>query len=134
MDDLYISWDFFDARLFAPVKGTMMIHLDIFFPCPLDKFKKLLKVVEMDSHDKELKEKLKVYFQNRVSALKAELGESEKTAATLMVKIETGKYENGVRIPKGKMKEYRQQYQEIFSDIKRDTRQIKQFERYLQFV
>lgn len=133
MNDLYISWDFFDTRLFTPVKGNMMIHLNNFFPCSLAKFKKLLKVIEMDSNDKELKEELKIYFQNRISALREDIKDSEKAAAGLARKVETGKYQNGVMIPKYKMKEYSRQYQDIFSDIKKNQ-QLKQFERYLQFV
>lgn len=134
MTDLYISWDFFDMKSFSNKKGNMLIHLDKFSPCSLENFKRVLKVVEMDSRDKELKEELKVYFQDRIFALKASIADSEKAAAALAKKVETGKYQNGVMIPKYKMKEYSRQYQEIFSDIKKNTRQLKQFERYLQFV
>lgn len=58
---LSIRWD----------TGHMDILLDLFFPCPLDKFKKLLKVIDLDwEHADTLKEILKVYFQEQISAKK----------------------------------------------------------------
>lgn len=55
---LSIRWD----------TGNMDIILDAFFPCPLDKFKKLLKVIDLDwNHADTLKETLKVYFQEQTS-------------------------------------------------------------------
>lgn len=51
--------------------GHMNIILDTFFPCSMDRFKKLLKVVDLDwEHADTLKEKLKVYFQEQISAKK----------------------------------------------------------------
>lgn len=61
MDDgvLSIRWD----------TGYMNIVKDSFFPCSVDRFKKLLKVIDLDwKHDDSLKEELKVYFQERISA------------------------------------------------------------------
>ena len=124
MEDLYICWNFFDTRLFAPVKGNMTIYLDKFFPCSLTKFKKLMKVVKMDfSHEEELKAKLKIYFQNRISALKMEIEGSKRAAEALAGKIS-----------EGKIKERERKFQELFSEIAKKNQQLKQFERYLQFV
>lgn len=59
MDDLYITYN--DGH------GKMLIHMDYFFPCSQARFKKLLKIINLDwQHEAELKEKLKVYFQNRI--------------------------------------------------------------------
>ena len=53
-NDLYIKWE----------TGYMNIHMDFFFPCSQQRFKKLLKVIALDwQHEDELKETLKVYFQ-----------------------------------------------------------------------
>lgn len=58
---LSIRWD----------TGHMDILLDPFFPCSMDKFKKLLKVIDLDwEHADTLKETLKVYFQEQISAKK----------------------------------------------------------------
>ena len=59
-NDLYIKWE----------TGYMNIHMDFFFPCSQQRFKKLLKVIALDwQHEDELKETLKVYFQNRIADL-----------------------------------------------------------------
>lgn len=56
MNDLYIEWE----------TGHMNIHMDFFFPCNIQRFKKLLKIIELDwQHEEELKEKLKVHFQKK---------------------------------------------------------------------
>ena len=50
MNDLYIEWE----------TGHMNIHMDFFFPCNIQRFKKLLKIIKLDwQHEEELKEKLK---------------------------------------------------------------------------
>lgn len=65
---LSIRWD----------TGNMDIILDAFFPCPLDKFKKLLKVIDLDwNHADTLKETLKVYFQEQISNKKKYLETAE---------------------------------------------------------
>ncbi len=56
-DELYIKWD----------RGSMTIFMDKFFPCPKADFKKLLKIIDLDwGNNLELREKLKVYFQNKI--------------------------------------------------------------------
>lgn len=58
---LSIRWD----------TGFMDIRLDSFFPCEQARFKKLLKVIDLDlEHSDTLKDTLKVYFQQRIPALK----------------------------------------------------------------
>lgn len=45
MEDLYIKWE----------TGYMNIHMDFFFPCSQQRFKKLLKVIALDwQHEDEL--------------------------------------------------------------------------------
>lgn len=62
--------------------GWMHFDLDAFFPCSLAKFKKLLKVVEMDyEHRNALTEKLKNYFQERIPNLPLEAEAKQKEAA-----------------------------------------------------
>lgn len=51
----------------------MIIDADKFFPCSQAKFKKLLKVIELDwDRCDELKKELKVYFQERIPELPKE--------------------------------------------------------------
>ena len=58
---LSIRWD----------TGFMDIRLDSFFPCEQARFKKLLKVIDLDwEHSDTLKDTLKVYFQQRILPLK----------------------------------------------------------------
>ena len=74
---LYISWE----------TGYMNIDMDQFFPCTKTKFNKLLKIIEMDwRHCKELKETLKVYFQERIPNLPKEAEELRIKAAKCRIK------------------------------------------------
>ena len=58
---LSIRWD----------TGFMDIRLDSFFPCEQARFKKLLKVIDLDwEHSDTLKDTLKVYSQQRILPLK----------------------------------------------------------------
>ena len=51
--------------------GSMDIRLDAFFPCEQARFKKLLKVIDLDwEHCDTLKDTLKVYFQEKIPAQK----------------------------------------------------------------
>ena len=51
--------------------GFMDIRLDSFFPCEQARFKKLLKVIDLDwEHCDTLKDTLKVYFQEKIPAQK----------------------------------------------------------------
>lgn len=58
METLNITWD--------NGKGRMNIFLDKFFPSTKKDLKKLLSIISLDwQHEDELREKLKVYFQDK---------------------------------------------------------------------
>lgn len=58
MNTLNITWNF--------GKGRMQILLDKFFPSTKKDLKQLLKIISLDwEHETELKESLKVYFQEQ---------------------------------------------------------------------
>jgi hypothetical protein len=60
----------------------MEIYMDKFFPCEQARFKKLLKIISLDwAHEEELKEELKVYFQNRIPNLPKEAEAKKREAA-----------------------------------------------------
>lgn len=64
METLNITWNC--------GKGRMQIILDKFFPSTKKDLKKLLKVIPLDwEHETELKENLKVYFQEQKAAHEA---------------------------------------------------------------
>lgn len=74
---LYIKWE----------TGYMNINMDRFFPCTKAKFNKLLKIIELDwQHRDELRETLKVYFQERIPNLPKEAEELRNKAATYRMK------------------------------------------------
>lgn len=51
--------------------GSMDICMEAFFPCDMARFRKLLKVIDLDwVHCDTLKETLKVYFQEKILELK----------------------------------------------------------------
>lgn len=51
--------------------GSMDICMEAFFPCEMARFRKLLKVIDLDWKNCDtLKETLKVYFQQQIPALK----------------------------------------------------------------
>lgn len=70
---LRVKWD----------TGGAQIDLDAFFPCTQKQFRDLMnKLVKMDwEHQDELRETLKVYFQERVKRLPLEAEESRRKAA-----------------------------------------------------
>lgn len=70
-NDLYIEW--FPGWK-CRSKGNMTIHMDKFLPCEMQRFKKLLKIIELDERQDEIKEKLKSYLQKRIDALPDEEG------------------------------------------------------------
>ena len=116
MEDLYIKWE----------TGYMNIHMDFFFPCSQQRFKKLLKVIALDwQHEDELKETLKVYFQNRISdlvELRKENGKKyfdfKQKAADTQRMIQSRKYPNGVSLSKEELKQARADLKDIQSAAK----------------
>lgn len=139
MEDLYIKWE----------TGYMNIHMDYFFPCSVQKFKKLLKIVALDwKHEDELKEKLKVHFQNRISALvdlwkenSKKFYDNKQRAADTISLIESRKHPNGLPVSKDELKqakadlkEYTAAYKKAFSDAKANKRFKEQFERCLELL
>lgn len=116
MEDLYIKWE----------TGYMNIHMDFFFPCSQQRFKKLLKVIALDwQHEDELKETLKVYFQNRISdlvELRKENGKKyfdfKQKAADTQRMIQSRKHPNGVSLSKEELKQARADLKDIQSAAK----------------
>lgn len=137
MNDLYIEWE----------TGHMNIHMDFFFPCNIQRFKKLLKIIKLDwQHEEELKEKLKVHFQNRISALvdlwkenSRKYYDFKQKAADTTSLIESRKHPNGLPVSKDELKrakadlkEYTAAYKKALADAKRNKRFKEQFEKYLE--
>ena len=137
MNDLYIEWE----------TGHMNIHMDFFFPCNIQRFKKLLKIIKLDwQHEEELKEKLKVHFQNRISALvdlwkenSRKYYDFKQKAADTTSLIESRKHPNGLPVSKDELKqakidlkEYTAEYKKALADVKRNKRFKEQFEKYLE--
>ena len=137
MNDLYIEWE----------TGHMNIHMDFFFPCNIQRFKKLMKIIELDwQHEEELKEKLKVHFQNRISALvnlwkenSRKYYDFKQKAADTTSLIASRKHPNGLPVSKDELKqaktdlkEYTAAYKKALTDAKRNKRFKEQFEKYLE--
>lgn len=129
--------------------GYMNIYMDHFFPCSIQRFKKLLKVIVLDwQHEEELKEKLKVYFQNRIPELVGLWKENSKKyydnkqkAADTTNLIENRKHPNGLPVSKDELKqakadlkEYTATYKKALSDAKANKRFKEQFEKYLELL
>lgn len=116
-NDLYIKWE----------TGYMNIHMGFFFPCSQQRFKKLLKVIALDwQHEDELKETLKVYFQNRIAdlvELRKENGKKyfdfKQKAADTQRMIQSRKHPNGVSLSKEELKQARVDLQEYTFSYKK---------------
>lgn len=136
-NNLHVKWE----------TGCMNIYMDFFFPCSQQRFKKLLKVIALDwQHEDELKETLKVYFQNRIADLvelwkensKKYYDNKQKAADTTNL-IESRKHPNGLPVSKDELKqakanlrEYTAAYKKALSDAKRNKRFKEWFEKYLE--
>lgn len=138
-NDLYIKWE----------TGYMNIHMDFFFPCSQQRFKKLLKVIALDwQHEDELKETLKVYFQNRIAdlvELKKENGKKyfdfKQKAADTQRMIQSRKHPNGVSLSKEELKqaradlqEYTFSYKKDLSDANSNLKFKEKIEKHLEFL
>lgn len=138
-NDLYIKWE----------TGYMNIHMDFFFPCSQQRFKKLLKVIALDwQHEDELKETLKVYFQNRIAdlvELRKENGKKyfdfKQKAADTQRMIQSWKHPNGVSLSKEELKqaradlqEYTFSYKKALSDANSNLKFKEKIEKHLEFL
>ena len=138
-NDLYIKWE----------TGYMNIYMDFFFPCSQQQFKKLLKVIALDwRHEEELKEKLKVYFQNRIADLVELRKENEKKYFNFKQKavdtqrmIQSQKQPNGVSLSKEELKqaradlkEYTSTYKKTLSDANSNLKFKERIEKHLEFL
>jgi len=136
---LHIEWE----------SGYMNICMDFFFPCSQQDFKKLLKVVDLDwRHEEELKEALKVHFQNRIAGLTELWKENSKKyydnkqkAADTTSLIESRKHPNGLPVSKDELKQaeanlkkYKAAYNKALSDAKTNKRFKERFEKYLKLL
>lgn len=138
-NDLYIKWE----------TGYMNIHMDFFFPCSQQRFKKLLKVIALDwQHEDELKETLKVYFQNRIAdlvELRKENGKKyfdfKQKAADTQRMIQSRKHPNGVSLSKEELKQaradlkkYTSSYKKALSDANSNLKFKERIEKHLEFL
>lgn len=138
-NDLYIKWE----------TGYMNIHMDFFFPYSQQRFKKLLKVIALDwQHEDELKETLKVYFQNRIAdlvELRKENGKKyfdfKQKAADTQRMIQSRKHPNGVSLSKEELKqaradlqEYTFSYKKALSDANSNLKFKEKIEKHLEFL
>lgn len=139
-NDLYIKWE----------TGYMNIHMDFFFPCSQQRFKKLLKVIALDwQHEDELKETLKVYFQNRIADLvelrkengKKKYFDFKQKAADTQRMIQSRKHPNGVSLSKEELKqaradlqEYTFSYKKALSDANSNLKFKEKIEKHLEFL
>lgn len=141
MDDLYITYN--------NGQGKMTIHMNYFFPCSQVRFKKLLKVVELDwEHEAELKEKLKVHFQKRIadlSDLRKENGkiyfDNKQKEADTQTLIDSRKHPNGLPVSKDELKqarvdlkEYKAAAKKALSDANQNLKFKQRFEKYLELL
>lgn len=138
-NDLYIKWE----------TGYMNIHMDFFFPCSQQRFKKLLKVIALDwQHEDELKETLKVYFQNRIAdlvELRKENGKKyfdfKQKATDTQRMIQSRKHPNGVSLSKEELEqaradlqEYTFSYKKALSDANSNLKFKEKIEKHLEFL
>lgn len=108
MDDgiLSIRWD----------TGYMDILKDAFFPCEVSRFRKLLKVIDLDwEHCDTLKADLKVYFQEKIPALKErrkllarDLAQANQAVNDLQRLVKTRKKPVGVYLTKPELEQARE--------------------------
>lgn len=138
-DVLYIKYD----------NGSMTINMDVFFPCSKEALKKLLKVIDLDwAHDLELREKLKVYFQNKIPECQGlyeqngkEYWKYTQLAADTKRMVAERKRPNGVPLSKEELKkerqrasQYRQKASECMMRAKKYERFRKRFQELLALV
>lgn len=130
-------------------KGRINIFLDKFFPCTKKDFKKLLSIISLDwQYEHELREKLKVYFQEK----KAEHENMKKHSAKMHLEnrqleadskemITTRKRSNGIPLSKDELAEEKEKlgkykrYAAIhLSYYRQHEKEEKQFSEYLKLL
>lgn len=98
MNDLNIQWE----------TGRMIIHMDYFFPCPVSKQNKLLKIIDLDYlHKNDLILQMKQYLETRldeIPEIKKNISKDyfnfKQTVADISAELESGKHANGVPLTK----------------------------------
>lgn len=141
MNTLNITWNF--------GKGRMQILLDKFFPSTKKDLKKLLKIISLDwEHETELKENLKVYFQEQKTVHEAAKKESAKKhfefrqrEADTKEMVTTKKRPNGVLLSEDELKEekerlafYKATARDYLLRYKQHEKEEKQFSEYLKLL
>ena len=130
-------------------QGHMLIHMDAFFPTSQVRFKKLLKIIQMDFyHRDELKEVLEKYFIEKINELeetrirvgKKHLDYKQKFADQERL-VDSGKFPNGVMLTreqyiqaKEDLKQYKKIVTSTLSEFKRTVRQKEQFTKHLEIL
>lgn len=130
-------------------RGRMQILLDKFFPSTKKDLNKLLKIISLDwEHETELKEKLKVYFQEKESEHEAAKKESAKKhlefrqrEADTKEMVTTRKRPNGVPLSEDELKEekkrlsfYKVTAKDYLLRYKQHEKEEKQFSEYLKLL
>lgn len=142
MNTLNITWNF--------GKGRMQILLDKFFPSTKKDLKQLLKIISLDwEHETELKENLKVYFQEQKTvheaAKKKESAkkhfEFRQREADTKEMVTTKKRPNGVPLSEDELKEekerlafYKTTARDYLLRYKQHEKEEKQFSEYLKLL
>lgn len=139
MDDLYIKWE----------TGKMVIHLDNFFPTSQARLKKLIKIIRLDwQHSDELIEKLKVYFQEKISENEAGFQlygkkylDFNQRAADTGRMVESKKRPNGVPLSKEelksekeRLKDYRGWEKDYLRKAKKCQQEKKKYLEHLEYL
>lgn len=128
--------------------GHMIIYLNGVFPRNKKQFNKFMKFIKSLPDDKEIKQKLKVYFQKTIDFNNGEFKLYAKVylhykelAAETKNQIENKKYSNGVYIQKNDLKEMKidaRIYESIYKSYEKYARNIKKktdnFEYFLKVV
>lgn len=136
---MHIKWD----------TGHMEIDLDQFFPTPLARMRKLLKVIRLDwEHCDSLMEDLKVYFLDRIFLYHTEMERAKKEyphlnqrVCDLKQLVKTRKKPVGVCLTKEEycqakkdLSEAKKQFKELVSGYKKNTANLEKFRRLLEEV
>lgn len=129
--------------------GYMDIYMDEFFPCGIQNFKKLLKLIDLDcQHKAELEEKLRTYFQNKISELvqlrkenSRKYFDNKQKAADTERMIESRKHTNGLPLSedelkqaKADLKEYTSAHKKALSGANKNLKFKERLEKYLELL